>query len=63
MSNDTAKQTLFRFVSLRNPQLTETKHRNLGFIFRPDGVIGDFDLAMDSAVETKKNECLTKSGY
>ncbi len=27
-------QTLFRFVSLRNPQLTETNESNKGFIFR-----------------------------
>lgn len=54
MSNDTSKQTLFRFVSLRNPQLTDTKHRNLGFIFRSEGVEGHFDLAMDSATEMRK---------
>lgn len=53
MSNDTAKQTLFRFVSLRNPQLTETKHRNLGFIFRPDGVIGYFDNVINTKESTK----------
>jgi hypothetical protein len=28
-------QTLFRFISMRNPQLTETKKENLGFIHRP----------------------------
>ena len=31
-----ASQTLFRFTSLRNPQLTETKKENLGFIRRPE---------------------------
>ncbi|WP_428070719.1 hypothetical protein [Chryseobacterium gambrini] len=41
-----ASQTLFRFVSLRNPQLTETKERNLGFIHRPKGVTGAFDTAV-----------------
>lgn len=55
MSNDTAKQTLFRFVSLRNPQLTETKHRNLGFIFRPDGVIGYFDNVINTKNQQNKN--------
>ena len=35
-TNNNASQTLFRFVSLRNPQLTETKIDNLGFIHRPD---------------------------
>jgi hypothetical protein len=39
-------QTLFRFVSLRNPQLTETKDKNLGFIHRPKGVNGIFDTAV-----------------
>ncbi|SEN00962.1 hypothetical protein SAMN05421856_11158 [Chryseobacterium taichungense] len=34
-TNNNASQTLFRFVSLRNPQLTETKEKNLGFIHRP----------------------------
>lgn len=41
-----ASQTLFRFVSLRNPQLTETKERNLGFIHRPKGAKGVFDAAI-----------------
>ncbi|WP_265132183.1 hypothetical protein [Chryseobacterium oranimense] len=41
-----AAQTLFRFVSLRNPQLTETKDKNLGFIHRPKGVTGIFDTAV-----------------
>ena len=36
-------QTLFRFVSLRNPQLTETKDKNLGFIHRKDSLTGVFD--------------------
>ncbi|WP_294275915.1 hypothetical protein [uncultured Chryseobacterium sp.] len=43
-----ASQTLFRFVSLRNPQLTETKRRNLGFIHRPKGATGDFDTAVST---------------
>ncbi|MFP3591826.1 hypothetical protein [Chryseobacterium sp. SIMBA_038] len=33
-TKNNASQTLFRFVSLRNPQLTETKKDNLGFILR-----------------------------
>lgn len=40
-SNDA--QTLFRFVSIRNPQLTETKKENLGFIHRPSNIKGYFD--------------------
>jgi hypothetical protein len=38
-----ASQTLFRFVSLRNPQLTETKKENLGFILRPSALASSFD--------------------
>ncbi len=45
-TNNNASQTLFRFVSLRNPQLTETKERNLGFIHRPKGATGVFDTAV-----------------
>lgn len=45
-TNNNASQTLFRFVSLRNPQLTETKERNLGFIHRPKGAKGIFDTAV-----------------
>ncbi|MFC3160256.1 hypothetical protein ACFOEQ_18850 [Chryseobacterium arachidis] len=47
-TNNNASQTLFRFVSLRNPQLTETKRRNLGFIHRPSGAKGIFDDAVAS---------------
>lgn len=43
-----ATQTLFRFVSLRNPQLAETSEKNLGFIIRPDYIQGDFDTAIQS---------------
>lgn len=40
---NTTEQTLFRFVSLRNPQLTETKDKNLGFIHRQKEISGFFD--------------------
>ena len=54
-TNNNASQTLFRFVSLRNPQLTETKRRNLGFIHRPKGVAGLFDNAVSGkATSTAK---------
>ena len=42
-NKNNASQTLFRFVSLRNPQLTETKATNLGFIHRPAGLSSFFD--------------------
>ncbi|MDN5480006.1 MAG: hypothetical protein L0G30_00390 [Chryseobacterium sp.] len=45
-TTNNASQTLFRFVSLRNPQLTETKDKNLGFIHRPKGATGIFDTAV-----------------
>lgn len=41
-NNNNASQTLFRFVSLRNPQLTETKTDNLGFIHRPTDISSFF---------------------
>lgn len=41
-TNNNASQTLFRFVSLRNPQLTETKIDNLGFIHRPTDISSFF---------------------
>jgi hypothetical protein len=41
-----ASQTLFRMVSVRNPQLTETKEINFGFIQRPKGPLGAFDKAL-----------------
>ncbi|MCT2408495.1 hypothetical protein NZD88_13170 [Chryseobacterium antibioticum] len=46
-TQNNTSQTLFRFVSLRNPQLTETKKQNLGFIHRPSGLTGSFDVAVD----------------
>jgi hypothetical protein len=45
-STSNASKTLFRLVSLRNPQLTETKDKNLGFILRPKGATGIFDTAV-----------------
>ncbi len=53
-----ATQTLFRFVSLRNPQLTETSRKNLGFLQRPEesGVKGFFD----NALEDPANDGLSK---
>lgn len=42
-TQNNSSQTLFRFVSLRNPQLTETKKENLGFIQRPSTLPSVFD--------------------
>lgn len=52
-TNNNASQTLFRFVSLRNPQLTETKTDNLGFIHRPADLSSFFNTQVvetDSAL-------------
>lgn len=46
-TKNNASQTLFRFVSLRNPQLTETKKQNLGFIQRPDERPSAFDSVIN----------------
>lgn len=46
-NKNNASQTLFRFVSLRNPQLTETKKENLGFILRPSNLSSAFDSAIN----------------
>lgn len=43
-----ATQTLFRFVSLRNPQLADTSEKNLGFIIRPNGIGGIFDTQIEN---------------
>jgi len=42
-----ATQTLFRFVSLRNPQLTEVVKENLGFVKRPKNIKGIFDTQIE----------------
>jgi len=46
-TKNNASQTLFRFVSLRNPQLTETKKDNLGFILRPSQLPSAFSSVVN----------------
>lgn len=58
-NKNNASQTLFRFVSLRNPQLTETKDKNLGFIHRKDKLTGIFDNAVKPQLT---NTALVKFG-
>lgn len=48
-TQNNAPQTLFRFVSLRNPQLTETKAKNLGFIHKSSKLLSAFDSAINPA--------------
>lgn len=43
MSTSNSPQTLFRFVSFRNPNLAENSERNLRFIHRPKDIVGFFD--------------------
>lgn len=50
-------QTLFRFISMRNPQLTETKKENLGFIHR-SGLNTAFDQAVSNRVGISKLQAL-----
>ncbi|MCU7617720.1 hypothetical protein NZ698_10970 [Chryseobacterium sp. PBS4-4] len=49
------EQTLFRFVSLRNPQLTETKAKNLGFIHRQVEAKGFFDDKLTNITDQSAN--------
>lgn len=54
-TNNNASQTLFRFVSLRNPQLTKTDKTNKGFIYRPNSARnGVFDTS--EILEAKENK-------
>ena len=53
MSTNNSPQTLFRFVSFRNPNLAENNKRNLRFIYRPDGIVGFFDAVNSNNGEIK----------
>lgn len=57
-TNNNAAQTLFRFVSLRNPKLTETKTKNFAFIQRPEEVSGPFDEAVENRGTVAKQEAM-----
>lgn len=57
-TNNNAAQTLFRFVSLRNPKLTETKKTNFAFVHRPEGVTGVFDVAVEFRESLSKQEAM-----
>lgn len=57
--NNDASQTLFRMVSLRNPQLTEIKTKNFGFVQRPKEAIGFFDKAVnENTTQSTKLEAM-----
>ena len=55
------KQTLFRFVSLRNPNLAETKKINLKFIHREEGLEGTFDSVPTANDKTKYQSLLLEA--
>jgi hypothetical protein len=41
------QNTLFRFISLRNPELTKEKDKEIRFVFHPIKTISEFFQAMD----------------
>ncbi|WGD35819.1 hypothetical protein [Olleya sp. YS] len=52
------KQNLFRFVTLRNPQLIDEKQNHKGFVFHPDENSSLFFQAIDGVKEDEKNQVL-----
>ncbi|WP_334126345.1 hypothetical protein [Empedobacter brevis] len=50
-----ASQTLFRFTSLRNPELTTTKD-NLGFVARPNEISGFFDQLLQQKTDQNQTK-------
>lgn len=60
MSQD-IKNNLFRFVTLRNPQLIEEKDKQLGFVYHPDEESGAFFSAIDGISNQNKKEELIKA--
>ena len=53
MSTSNSPQTLFRFASLRNPNLTENSEKNLKFIYRPSELKGYFDQVVNNTSEKR----------
>ncbi|CAM4341585.1 hypothetical protein [Flavobacterium terrigena] len=53
MSTSNSPQTLFRFVSLRNPNLAENSEKNFKFIFRPLSITGFFDQVTSNSSDAK----------
>lgn len=59
MATEDSPQTLFRFVSLRNPNLAETDEKNLRFIFRPSNLEGFFDSISNNENQPKIEALIT----
>src|ERR1700753_3821365 len=64
MPTPPAAQTLFRFVNVRSPQLSDSSDQDLRFIYRPDAVasqplsINVFDAAVDASDGTNTQQLL-----
>lgn len=58
MSTNNNQETLFRFVSLRNPNLVETNKDNFKFIQRPDKMEGVFDQVSTTENQARYNALL-----
>lgn len=53
MSTENSPQTLFRFVSLRNPNLSENNEKNLKFVYRPSSIDGYFDQVTSNTKDNR----------
>jgi|SRR5690625_503070 len=53
MSTENSPQTLFRFVSLRNPNLSENNEKNLKFIYRSSSIDGYFDQVTSNTKDNR----------
>lgn len=62
MATENSAQTLFRFVSLRNPNLAENDEKNLRFIFRPTNLTGFFDSVSNNQNQTKIDALILATG-
>jgi len=52
------KNNLFRFVTLRNPQLIEEKDKQLGFVYHPDETTGTFYTPLRAASSGGEKQAL-----
>ncbi len=55
------KNNLFRFVTLRSPQLIDEKDKQLGFVYHPDKQSGIFYPPLNAALEGQKKQALIDS--
>jgi len=61
MAEKPVKSNLFRFVTLRNPQLIEDKEKKTGFIFHPDEERSVFYAAIDGLEDRDKSNALDEA--